>query len=189
MEHIIYSDYGDNFEDIRQFIWDDRENYNEYYRYDITSDWQTPNDIPDEVIWEELQQQNEIIGQDLSYALEDIFDTETCLVIGDIGTWRGRFHGGSVTRSYGDFWKFVGNCDYYKFSVDEDTGTFNVKCSHHDGTNYFYFYRLSEHADELCEDFEYYKDMGDYQKARKISDKIINNPKNLIPFTWSDFDY
>lgn len=64
------------------------------------------------------------------------------LAIGDLGLWYGRTEGGL----YGTLRDMLSKAveDYNSLYYDKENKTFKLKAVHHDGTNYFTFYALTE---------------------------------------------
>lgn len=86
----------------------------------------------------------------------DEYGDEEVLVIADLGLWDGRKAGGKYGK-LNDMWDKLfedSNSIYY----NPENGTFVIEAVHHDGTNYFTVYLLTEEGVEYLEDDNDYKE-------------------------------
>ena len=73
------------------------------------------------------------------------------IAYGVIGRWDGSHRGWTVLENDDDFYKLIEDCGFVEIQ-EEDDGLLRIKCSHHDGTN---FYELKVLTDE---GWQYYDD-------------------------------
>ena len=72
--------------------------------------------------------------------------------------WNGKCKGGYIFNTYDEFLDCLKDCDYVE--ITDNKGHFEVKCSHHDGTNHYEIKRVSDfgyewynnHAWDMCEE-------------------------------------
>lgn len=95
---------------------------------------------------------------DYDYFIDEYGNTDV-LIIADLGLWNGRREGGKYGRLSSLMGKMIEDYNYIYF--DEEKGVFVLKAIHHDGTNYFTIYKLTE------EGKEYLEDDGDYREGHQ----------------------
>lgn len=106
-------------------------------------------DITDNMLIEERYHLEEIYWDDISYELKHFFDKgDAWLLTGSIGRWDGNYRGGYIFNTFEEFCKCLEDCAYIE--IVDNKGHFEVKCSHHDGTN---FYEVKRVSDFGCEYF------------------------------------
>lgn len=107
-------------------------------------EWSSPNDIPDEEVWKEMDFLGEIDFEDFSCELEKCVNNtlNTMLLFGSVGTWRGRFAAGTIIDRYNDLVKAWKNCD--NLTVTDKGGRLYINASHHDGTNTYELRELTD---------------------------------------------
>lgn len=138
MKHTLYSNYYGwiDDEDLRMSILDSE-------RVD------DKEEITDEMLWDEMHFLEEIYWDDISYELKHFFEKGNAwLLTGSIGRWDGNYRGGYVFNTFEEFCQCLKDCDYIE--ITDNKGHFEVKCSHHDGTN---FYEVKRVSDFGCEYF------------------------------------
>ena len=89
------------------------------------------------------------------------------LLVGDIGTWHGRYAGGCYIETFDDLYKFWRDCRDIK--VWDEGGHLYIKASHHDGTNYAEMREITTRGEEYIE--RHYYDMDDSE----IHEKLFNS--------------
>lgn len=114
----------------------------------------------------------EIFAEAFCYMMDDLnnyylpilagyFDTHKCIVSGSIGRWDGARNGWSVIENRNEFYDLIDGCLYFEISEadssedDDGIGYLKIKCSHHDGTNYYYFRELTDKGYEKYKEFEW----------------------------------
>lgn len=138
MKHTLYSNYYGwiEEEEIKQELID-------YERVE------SEEEITDEMIWDEMHFLEEMYWDDFSYELKNFFNKGSAwLLTGSIGRWDGNYRGGYIFNTFEEFCECLKDCDYVE--ITDNKGHFEVKCSHHDGTN---FYEVKRVSDFGCEYF------------------------------------
>lgn len=104
---------------------------------------ESEDEITDEMIWNEMHLLEEMYWDDIRYELKKFFaDGDGWLLIGSLGLWDGRYRGGFVFNTFEEFCKCFTDCNYVE--ITDNKGHFEIKCSHHDGTNYYEVKRISD---------------------------------------------
>ena len=138
MKHVLYSNYYGwiSEDEIRQYLWD-----SEYIDH--------LDEATDEMIYNEMYELERMYWDDISYELKHFFDKGNAwLLTGSIGRWDGNYRGGYIFNTFEEFCKCFKDCDYIE--ITDNKGHLEVKCSHHDGTN---FYEVKRVSDFGCEYF------------------------------------
>lgn len=115
----------------------------------------------EEEIYDFVNEQNEEELKMVFEDLEKILEKKYLIVTGTVGTWRGNFEGGKFLKNHNDLYSLVKDCDYFKIYYENNK--LKMKCSHHDGTNYYTFKELTDKGLELAlkRDFEHSKKLID----------------------------
>ena len=132
MKYTLYSNYCGwiDEEDVKQELIDCERAENE-------------EDITDEMIWDEMRFLEESYWDDFSYELKHFFEKSNAwLLTGSIGRWDGDCRGGYIFNTFEEFCRCFKDCDYIE--ITDDKGHLEVKCSHHDGTNFYEVKRVSD---------------------------------------------
>ena len=88
----------------------------------------------------------ESVMDDLIVNLEYILsDVKSFVVLGDLGTWRGRFE--VYSNEIATLEKAIKKCFEDYNSIYIENGDLKVKAIHHDGTNYFSIREYSENGE------------------------------------------
>ena len=84
------------------------------------------------------------------------------------------------------FTEAIEDCDYYK--IWEEDNILHLKCSHHDGTNYFEIRILANEGLELYENWLYDDDdtLSDLNE-REIHQKLLSDPKYILDKSFSKY--
>lgn len=138
MKHTLYSNYYGwiSEDEIRQYLWDC-----EYIDH--------LDEATDEMIYNEMYELERMYWNDISYELKHFFDKgDAWLLTGSIGRWDGNYRGGYIFNTFEEFCKCLEDCAYIE--IVDNKGHLEVKCSHHDGTN---FYEVKRVSDFGCEYF------------------------------------
>ena len=128
--------------------------------------WESVDDIPDEMVWKELSHQDEISWEDAQYELEKFFDPGYWILQGSFGLWWGRPRGGFIFDSFKEMAKAWNNCDYIR--LYDENGHFYIDAAHHDGTNCYEVKRLTEKGREYIENHKWDPD-------EEVHDVVFNS--------------
>jgi hypothetical protein len=130
-EIIIFDNYysGEAEENARAYIL---ENSDEY---------KSADEIPESKVWDEMAEEERENWDDFKYYMVKYLEDHSLLLTGTAGTWQGEREGGTVIKTFDDFYKFWKGCDYIK--VWEQAGHLFIKASHHDGTNHDELFKLT----------------------------------------------
>lgn len=132
MKNVLYSNYSGwiSEDEIRQYLWDC-----EYIDH--------LDEATDDMIYNEMYELERMYWDDISYELKGFFDKGNAwLLTGNIGRWDGNYRGGYIFNTFEEFCKCFKDCDYIE--IVDNKGHFEVKCSHHDGTNFYEVKRVSD---------------------------------------------
>ena len=120
--NILYSNYfdGNEFEDAKDFLMED-----------------TDEEPSDDAVWNEVYANDDLNWDDFCYELETFMKNESgrFLIFGSVGRWNGRCDGGKIVCKFDELYPAWQDCDYIEFS--DRKGHLELRCSHHDGTNYW----------------------------------------------------
>lgn len=90
--------------------------------------------------------------EDIDAQLYNLLDGEKHIVYGEVERWNGQYSGANISDDWKESWySMTKDCDYIELYVED--GDLKVKCSHHDGTNFFTIRKLNEEGVELWEDW------------------------------------
>ena len=161
-ERIMFTNYcsTERENDCREFLFSE---------YGNEKGWETKNSIPDSEIYDELNFQEEIEWDDFKNEFSHFIDNSKTgfLLQGNVGTWQGAKKGGFTVTKFDDLYKCWDGCDYIE--IFDKKGHLYIKCSHHDGTN---FYELKEMTAKGAD----YENNADYWK--KSTEEIHNTIMN-----------
>lgn len=138
MKHTLYSNYYGwiSEDEIRQYLWDC-----EYIDH--------LDEATDDMIYNAMYELERMYWDDISCELKHFFDKgDAWLLTGSIGRWDGNYRGGYIFNTFEEFCECFKDCGYIE--IVDNKGHFEVKCSHHDGTN---FYEVKRVSDFGCEYF------------------------------------
>lgn len=100
-------------------------------------------DASNDDVWETIYNLDSIAREEALDMLQDAFYSSTCLVRGELHLWDGVKR---VSRMFSDFNKaysaVIRDCDYVR--ILDDRGHLRFECSHHDGTNFFEFFKVTK---------------------------------------------
>lgn len=155
---IIYDNYYDSERenDTRKYLFDD---YAEEYG------WVSPEDIPDERIWDETDFQNRVQWDDVKDELSTLFEKDVYLLTGTCGRWNGPAQGGGFIRSVNDFLSCISHLDYIR--IYDCGGHLYIHGSHHDGNDDYELKRLTGKGRELA-------NLNSFAYDRKLHTAIMN---------------
>ena len=154
MKYILYSNYCGwiSEEDVKQELIDCERVESE-------------EEITDNMIWDRMHCLEEVYWADFSYELKHFFSKGNAwLLTGSIGRWDGNYRGGYIFNTFEEFCKCFEDCDYIE--ITDDAGHLEVKCSHHDGTNFYEVKRVSDFGYEWYDN--HYWDMNEEELHTKM---------------------
>ena len=157
MKHTLYSNYYGwiSEDEIRHYLWEC-----EYVDH--------IDEVTDDMIYEEMYHLEELYWDDISYELKRFFDKGNAwLLVGTLGLWYGKCKGGFVFKTFEEFCKCFEDCGYVE--ITDDKGHLKVKCSHHDGTNYFEVKHISDFG------MEYFGEHSWELSLEEVFNKMWNN--------------
>ena len=159
MKRVVYDNYD---------LW---EEYSQDARECLEED-NEPDEITDEMIWDEIYFMDELNWGDELANLKHHFSGHHYILCGYVGRWNGNFAAGTVFDDFEKaFYEAIRDCDYW--SIWDENGHLFIKCSHHDGTNLFEIKRITERGCNLLEKWEY--DFNDMRTEEQIHETIWNN--------------
>ena len=140
-EITIYDNYDcfDRKKEVREFL------FNEYAE---ENEWNSPEDIPDEIVWDELDMQDRIQWDDVKYKLSALFEKNVYILTGTCGRWYGERSGGSFIRSVNDLLSCIEHLDYIR--IYDKNGHLYIHGSHHDGSDDYELKRLTHTGYEVA---------------------------------------
>ena len=158
MKYTLYSNYYGwiDEEDVRQSLID-------------CGCVESEEEITDSMVWDEMCFLEERYWEDISCELKHFFEKGGAwLLMGSIGRWDGNYKIGYIFNTFEEFCRCFRDCDYIEITDDE--GHLKIKCSHHDGTNFYEVKCVSDFVYEWYNNHEHYI----YDKG-KVYTKMWNN--------------
>ena len=146
----------------------DKENETRAFLFEVHADeegWKTPEEIPDQRVYDEIAFQDGETWRDVKDGLKTIFEDGYYLLTGYCGTWRGNLDGGNFIRSLGDLLSVIQHLDDMR--IIDRNGHLIIEGSHHDGNDRYELKRLTRKGYELANDNYFAKD-------RKLHDTIMH---------------
>ena len=106
-EITIYDNYYcyEREKEIREFLF---EEYAEEYG------WKSPEDIPDNRVWDEIDFQDREAWHDVKDELQTMLSKNVYLLTGTCGRWNGTVSGGKFIRSVNDLLSCISHLDYIR---------------------------------------------------------------------------
>ena len=140
-EIIIYDNYFslERERETRQYLFDDFAEEN---------GWQSPEDISDNQIFDEMYFQDQIQWENIEAELKPMLDKNTYLLTGFFGSWHGEIEGGTFIRSFNDFLSCIKQLEYIRFY--DVNGHFYIHGSHHDGSDDYELKMLTDKGYEYA---------------------------------------
>ena len=157
MKHVLYSNYCGwiDDDDLRMSILD----------CGIVDD---EDDITDDMLIDERYYLEEMYWNDFAYELKHFFEKGNAwLLVGTLGLWDGNCEGGYIFNTYDEFLDCLKDCAYVE--ITDNKGHLEIKCSHHDGTN---FYEVKRVSDFGC---EWYNNHSWDMYEEELHTKMWNN--------------
>lgn len=128
------------------------------------------------ILYDNYSQNN--ASEDLSFIefiRQSEYNFKSCIIIGYIQKWDGK-HTIEPVETEGlieAIYRCTDKCDYVKIKFEEDH--LELECSHHDGTNIFQIYLLSEEGYNAYEEYLNVDYSEDKYHEKMILDKLLNN--------------
>ena len=140
-KRILYSNY-----DLTEYESDAREWLIQMHLEDYPNekDWEPSTDE----LWDEINFMASSNWEVFESEIENFLDGNTFILQGTIGTWHGQCRGGFIFDSFRNMSQAWDGCDY--FEIYDENGHLYIRCSHHDGSNYYEIRMLNEKG------YEYY---------------------------------
>lgn len=167
MKHILFSNYfcendesgKDQYDYAREYLFEE---------YAEEEGWESENDVPDERVNKEVYFQSECDWDNFKYEFGKFIKDSNYgfLLVGDVGTWRGKVAGGCYVYEFRDLYKFWDHCDYIK--IYDEKGHLYIEASHHDGNNY------AELKELTCKGSNY-ADNHRYDSDQEVHEKLFNS--------------
>lgn len=99
---------------------------------------------------------------------ENAHGMKTYLIIANLGLWFGNRRGGKVVKG---LWSAISSTLEDYNTIYQEGRTLKVDAIHHDGTNYFEIYELTEKGEE------WYNRNNDWRSREDICETLYNNKK------------
>ena len=147
----------------------EKEEQTRAFLFEVYADeenWKSPEEIPDQRVYDEIAFQDGETWRDIKDGLNTIFEDGYYLLTGYCGTWRGRLDGGEFIRSLGDLLTVIQHLDDMK--ITDCNGHFIIEGSHHDGSDKYELKRLTRKGYELANNYYFAND-------RKLHNTIMKN--------------
>ena len=172
--YVFYDNYDldDMFEETKKELLD--------------SETYTEDELTDYVVWNCVYDIDAENFNNIFQEIENWADNNQVLFIGSVARWNGTFAGGEIGDFSTLFTEAIEDCDFYK--IWEEDNILNLKCSHHDGTNYFEIRILTNEGLNLYEDWLYDDDdtLSDLSE-REIHQKLLSDPKYILDKSFSKY--
>lgn len=127
-------------------------------------------------IWNEIYDMSYSEWDDTFYKLEKFFDGKTWIAFGSCGLWYKNVDAGTIFTDFGKFfYKAIKDCDYWK--IYDANGHLYLKCSHHDGTNFFEIKEVTNRGIEYLENWEY--NYNDKRPEKYVHQKVVEKYSRL----------
>ena len=152
----------------------------------LDSEIYTEDELTDDVVWNCVYDIDAENFNNIFQEIENWADNNQVLFIGSVGRWNGTFAGGEIGDFSTLFTEAIEDCNYFK--IWEEDNILNLKCSHHDGTNYFEIRILTNEGLELYENWLYDDDdtLSDLSE-REIHQKLLSDPKYILDKLFSKY--
>lgn len=173
-EYVFYDDYDldDLFEETKNNL--------------LESESYTEEELTNDIVWNCVYELDAENFDNIFQEIKNWTDNNQVLFIGSVGRWNGTFAGGEVGDFSTLFTEAIEDCDFHK--IWEEDKILNLKCTHHDGSNYFQIYVLTDEGLELYEDWLYETDdtLNDLTE-REIHQKLLSDPKYILDKPFSKY--
>ena len=118
--------------------------------------WTTPNDVPDEMVFQSMHQDDEYMWDEFRWAMEKLLNETPCLIVGTCGRWDGNYDAGSFIRTFSDLRRGLSHLDELK--IYETNGHLYIEGYHHDGRDFYEVKRLTTKGRQIAESNDYAHD-------------------------------
>ena len=134
--------------------------------------------ITDSAIWEEIYNQDEYDWIGIKDDLERFFNGESTWILqGTCECWDGNHKAGMIFEDFEEMLnKAAKDCDY--IHLYDKNGHLYLKCSHHDGTNY---YEIKKVTDRGVEYLANWKDNWDDNRTEQYVHNQIMERYSVLP--------
>lgn len=173
-ERTIFDNYysKERFEAARDSLWENYQYGNMLQNCEIES----PEDFSDNEIFVEMDFVSNIEWEEFQMDFKNFLINRTLICTGSVGLWSGRFEGGSLIQDFNDMRKLWTDCDY--IHIFDINGHLYVKCSHHDGTNFFELRELNQKGLDL---YERHNWVDDTWSDRRLYETLFKNSYSVLP--------
>ena len=153
------------------------DNTDDYSKYDAaeqavyesfrdSQEWTSINDVPADMVWNEISAQNNADWEYFIDALKREIVRHYFLVTGTCGRWNGPHADGNFITGWNDFLSFIRHLDTLK--IYERNGHLYIEGYHHDGQDYYELKRLTDKGVEYASSRHFVHD-------RALHNGIMNN--------------
>lgn len=158
-EITIYDNFynRDRERETREYLFDE---------YGLEKHWKSPEDIPDERVFDEMDFQDREMWYDVKAELKTLFDKNVYLLTGICGRWDGPAQGGRFIRSVDDLLSCIVHLDNIR--IYDRNGHLYIHGSHHDGSDDYELKRLTHKGYE-------YADRNYFAHDRHLHNTIMSN--------------
>lgn len=145
------------------------ERYNEkreelYERLAEEYDWEYSDDVPEDMIYSEMNFQEELDYQYFQDKFTQLLKAGYCLLVGSCGRWNGPALGGKFIQTFRDLKEAIEHLDYFKI-IDRDGHLF-IEGYHHDGSDKYEIKLLTRKGYE-------YADSNYFAHSKKLHENIM----------------
>ena len=158
-EFVLYdtTNHTERYDEARDFLFASRAD---------EFDWKTDNDVPEDMIYNEISFMESLDYQYFQDKLTALIDKNTCIITGICGRWNGRVSCGRFIEDFDDFVEFVTHLDDIKI-VDRD-GHLILSGYHHDGYDEYELKILTEKGFLYAEEHH-------FEHTKALHERIMNN--------------
>lgn len=164
-KRILYSNY-----DLHEMYVDAYNCLKENHAYECPEDedWEPT----DNAIWDEVYFLDGCNWDDFESNFGEFFNSNKFLLQGFVGRWHGRVRGGFIFDSISEMSEAWRDCDYVE--IYDENGHLYIRCSHHDGSNFFEIRMLNKMGCQYAESHYYDND-------EEVHDKLMKSPYSVLP--------
>ncbi len=150
------TDYSERYNETRDYLFASRSN---------DFDWETSDDVPIDMIHDEMNFQEEIEYQYFKDKLEFLLQNRNCIISGVCGRWNEPKGCGRFIQTFGDLSSFLQHLDSLK--ITDQNGHLIIEGYHHDGHDRYELKCLTNKGYE-------YADRNYFAHSKELHDKIMN---------------
>lgn len=162
-KRILYSNYELDYNEAKEWLIDQH-----LEAYPDNEIWEPT----DSEVWEELNFQDSVNCDVFMEELERFIYGHYFILQGTIGTWCGVKGGGFIFSSINELCTAWNDCDYLEFY--DENGHLYIRCSHHDGDNYYEIKMLTQKGEE-------YHSNHYYDDNRTLHNRLMKSPFSVLP--------